>query len=50
MMKNEPTKGSRGNKLPDQKVAAGRKPSGFATPDGLRRSANAVTYLRAGPN
>jgi len=35
-----------GNKLPDRNVAAGRKPSGFATPDGLRRSAKSVINFR----
>ena len=34
----------------DSKVAEGRKPSGFAAPDGLRRSAKSVTYLRTSPN
>ncbi len=30
-------------------VAEGREPSGFAVPDGLRRSANRVTYFRTSP-
>ena len=38
-----------GNKLPDRNVAAGRKPSGFATPDGLRRSAKSVINFRTSP-
>ncbi|QEG43602.1 DUF4175 family protein [Roseimaritima ulvae] len=33
------------NKLPNRIVAAGRKPSGSAAPDGLRRSAKTETYL-----
>jgi hypothetical protein len=42
-------KESRGNRVPESTVAAGRKPSGFAAPDGSRRSANSVAYLRTVP-
>lgn len=41
---------SRENKLPDLGVAVGPQPSGFATPDGLPRSAKSVTNDRASPN
>jgi len=37
------------NRLPDRNVAAGRKPSGSAAPDGLRRAAESVTHLRTSP-
>jgi streptogramin lyase len=40
---------AQGNKVPHQTVAEGRKPSGFAVPDGSRRSATSVTYLRTTP-
>ena len=43
-------KGAHENKLPNQKVAAGREPSGFTTPDGLRRFAKSVSYFQAAPN
>jgi len=40
---------SSANKLPHHNIAAGRKPSGFAAPDGSRRPAKSVTYVRTSP-
>jgi len=38
------------NELPHHNVAEGRKPSGFAAPDGSRHSAKSATYLRKSPD